>query len=184
MPVKSDNTSDQPLMRFHETGANFFLPGGLLNTNLLRFRSAGETLALFAGPLGFGLDLRALTSEQTRQLKKIIAAYKQVRPWINADYYALFPQTTREAGWNGWEFLDPATQTGFVCVYRPSGTACVAAELHLRGVDRNRAYLLIDVLSGRTETVAGSVLPDGLRIELAPDSARLLRFRPATAPGA
>jgi len=30
---KSDDTLDQPLMRFHQTGGNYFLLGGHLNTN-------------------------------------------------------------------------------------------------------------------------------------------------------
>ena len=51
---KSDNTGDIPSMRFHDTGGNTFLPGVLLNTNVLPVSGsevAFDIASIFGGPL-------------------------------------------------------------------------------------------------------------------------------------
>ncbi len=173
---KSDNTHDQDLMRFHETGGNFFLPGGLLNTNLLEYRSAGEIIALFGGPLGFGLDLRRLTGEQKGVLRDLIGAYKDLRRYLNGDFYALFPQDRTGQMWNGWQFIDPDGEEGFFVVYRPPGSPYGSARVALRGPDGAVRYRLVNALDGRGREASGAELGRGWDIELVPDAAEVWRF--------
>ena len=59
---KSDDTGDIPSMRFHETGGNTFLPGVLLNTNVLPVSGSElpfDIASIFGGPLGFPMQLAA-----------------------------------------------------------------------------------------------------------------------------
>ncbi len=158
---KSDACDGGALMRFQETGANLFLPGGLLNTNYCEFRSAGELAGLFAGPLGFGLDLRKLTPEEADAIRRVVAAYKRVREFINDDYYPLFAQSSSEQTWNGWQFLDPARQEGFFAAHRQAGSPYSAAQVKLSGLDEAATYKLEDVLTGKTERATGKELAAG-----------------------
>jgi len=150
---KSDETVDLPILRFHETGANCFLPGGFLNTNYCRFRSQSDILALFGGPLGFGLDFRALEPQQKDAVRLAIAAYKQTRRFINEDYYPLFDQSTSQGDWIGWQFMDPSTREGFLLVYRPAASPYGNATVSLRGLASGGAYVLKNLISGEERTL-------------------------------
>ena len=125
------------------------------------FRSAGELAGLFAGPLGFGLDLRKLTPEQTEAIKHVVAAYKRVREFINDDYYPLFAQSPSEQTWAGWQFLDPGRQEGFFAVCRQMGSPYSAAQVRLSGLDEATMYKLEEVLSGKTAKATGKELAAG-----------------------
>jgi len=174
---KSDETGDQPLMRFHETGANVFLPGSLLNTNLLDIRSPGETAALCAGPLAFGADFRKLNPEQRAWLTKLIAAYKRFRPLLDEDYYPLFAQTPSPAGWNGWQFVSADGRRGVAIAYRQPSSPYPAAEVKLRGLAlAPGTYRLTEALSGRVVDVTGQALAAGWTLNLARDETQIWEF--------
>ncbi len=174
---KSDDTHHQPLMRFHETGGNFLLPGGLLNTNLRRFSSAGEMAALFAGPLGFGMDFRELTPEQKETLRRLVGLYKELREYINEDYYPLFAQSREEQTWSGWEFVDPAGDGGFFVVYRQPLSPYGSAELRLGGLRGDAGYELREMLTDRRAEATGAELASGWPLALAPDTAQVFLFQ-------
>ena len=173
---KSDDTRDQPLMRFHETGGNVFLLAGHLNTNYCDFRSQGELLALFAGPLGFGADFRALTAVQKDFIRQAVAAYKQIRPYLNLDYYPLFSQTRSQETWNGWEFLDPDAQEGCFIVYRPQPSRYGQADMRLQGLAPERIYQLEELITGDTATATGQELATTFAVTLEPGAAQVWRL--------
>jgi alpha-galactosidase len=173
---KSDETYDQPLMRFHQTGGNQFLPGGFLNTNYCTFRSQGELLALFAGPLGFGLDFRALDPGQKAAVGQAVAAYKEVRRFINEDYYPLFEQTTCDHDWVGWQFIDPERQEGFFAVYRPASSPYESAEVALSGLEPAAEYNLKNQISGEEKRSPAASLAAGLPLALPKDNAQVWSF--------
>ncbi len=174
---KSDDTYDQPLMRFHETGANQFLLGSHLNTNYCRWGSEGELTALSAGTLGFGIDFRKLSSEEKASIARVVAAYKQIRPLLNEDYYPLFEQTKQDQTWNGWQFLNPVTGEGCFIVYRPEVSPYSHASVKLRGLTAGQDYTVRDLISGEETTVTGETLSKGFDIGLSPDSARIFCVR-------
>jgi alpha-galactosidase len=165
---KNDETKDQPLMRFHEVGANHFLPGGFLNTNYCDYRKQDDLLALFAGPLGFGLDYRKLSPEQREEVRKVVATYKEVRRYINEDYYPLFDQTTSQTSWLGWEFIDPKTHEGFITVYRPADSPYDSATIPLQALDPNAQYTVKNPITGEehplTEALTLTLLKDTTQV--------------------
>ena len=173
---KSDETIDQALMRFHQTGGNQFLPGGFLNTNYCNFRSQGEMLALFAGSLGFGLDFRALDPEQKTAIRQAVAAYKQIRRFINEDYYPLFEQSACGQEWVGWEFIDPDRQEGFFSVYRPASSPYDSATVPLHGLELGAEYNLKNRMSGEEKRSSAASLAAALSLTLPRDTAQVWSF--------
>lgn len=173
---KSDETLDQPLMRFHETGGNQFLPGGFLNTNYCKYRSQDDLLALFGGPLGFGLDFRSLNPEEKDTIRQTIAAYKQVRRFINEDYYPLFEQSASPENWVGWQFVDPKSQEGFICFYRPASSPYDSATISLHGLNPDSEYLMTNPISGEEKRLPAASLTDGLSLSLKKDAAQVWSF--------
>ncbi|MGC8642483.1 MAG: alpha-galactosidase, partial [Isosphaeraceae bacterium] len=89
---KSDETANLPVLRFHQTGGNVFLPSQLLNTNVLPEHLPYDLASIFGGPLGFRCDWTKMSTGTRQQIKSLIAAYKTVRPLLGGEYYALFPQ--------------------------------------------------------------------------------------------
>ncbi len=175
---KSDDTFDQLLMRFHETGGNEFLLAGHLNTNYCTFASAGEVLALFAGPLGFGADFRTLTDEQKAFLKRATAAYKDIRQYLNADYYPAFPQTKDPAAWNGWQFVAPETGEGVVIAYRPETATDERRVVPLKGLKPGTDYRLREAMTGEERVVSSQDVAAGIELTLAPGTCEVWRYRP------
>jgi alpha-galactosidase len=171
---KSDDTRSIPLMRYHETGGNVFLPSGLLNTNLCEFLAEGDVLSLFAGPLGFGMDFRTLSSEQKGFIKKAIAAYKDVRTHLDGDYYPLFEPSRSQHRWKGWIFVDPTTRQGFLIAFRPQKSPYASATLPLPAAMGEGAFSFEDVMTG--ESLSGDA--DGVLVELGPGEGSVWRFAP------
>ena len=177
---KSDDTYNQPLMRFHECGANHFLLGGHLNTNYCRYRGLGEMLALFGGPLGFGCDFRALSPEQKGDLAQAVAAYKEVRHLLNRDFHALLPQAKGDGAWSAWEFLDPETGEGLLVAYRPAGCPYNSAQLSLQALNAATQYELSEMISGEHRAISGADLGNGFAVALEEDAAQVWHLLPAS----
>ena len=175
---KSDETNNLIVARSQETGGNYFLPGGLINTNLPGASGAStfDLHSLFAGPLGFATDWTKLDSAGRQRVTQAIADFKAVRGLVNKDYYPLFPQTTEAEQWVGWEFFDPATQEGFLTVLRPEQSAMPSAAVRLGGVEPGRRYEFSRLDGSQVRQISGSELLAGLAISLAAGGSEVLRF--------
>ena len=163
---KSDDTSRLPVMRFHETGANSFLPGGLLNANLLTVQNAFDVQSLFGGPLGFGADLTKLTPEGKVLLRQQVVHYKTVRHFLNKDYHRLFPQVRDGSTWTGWQFHDPTANAGFAVVLRLPESSYRSADVRLSGILQARNYRITKLGDEQSEVVSGTSLADGWAVDL------------------
>jgi alpha-galactosidase len=183
---KSDETGDIPTMRFHETGANVFLPGQLLNTNVLPVSGSElpfDIASIFGGPLGFQCNWPQMTEADRAALAHLVTIYKQVRPLLNADYYPLFAQQRPLTTWTGWQFNDPTKGGGFFVVLRPADSPYDSAEVRLQGLDPGANYqaTLIagdggekDAVAARTDT--GPAWGSGWSLRLAPGSFLVYRY--------
>lgn len=176
---KSDEPGNLIVTRSQETGGNYFLPGGLLNTNLTDAsdKSTFNLNSLFAGPLGFSCDWTALDAAGRERIQKAITDYKQVRHLLNKDYYPLFPQTFETSQWNGWEFYDPATGEGFLTVLRPQESSMASCLIQLGGIESEAMYELSRIDGSEARQIAGRELLGGLNMALEPGMSEVLRFR-------
>ena len=136
---------------------------------------------LFGGLLGFALDWTKLDSAARERVRQAIAAFKTVRHLLDKDYYPLFPGTLDQGQWVGWEFNDPAAGEGFLVVLRPALSSYRAAEVKLCGLDERKTYRVSPIDGGRTSTVSGRRLLEGLPITLDANGSEVLRFRAADA---
>ncbi len=180
---KSDQTALLPVLRFHETAANTFLPGGLLNVNLLQVGSAFDLRSLFAGPLGFGCVWSTLSEEQRALVRDEIAIYRQLRRLLDADYTPLFAASQGEEGWCGWQFHDPVRGEGCVVALRPRGSAYSRADLRLCGLEAEGRYRLRELggAGGEPQLHTGAELGEGWSVELdAPESGRVFLYERVT----
>ncbi len=174
---KSDDTYDQPLMRFHEMGGNQFILGSHLNTNYCRWGGEGELTALCSGTLGFGIDFRKLSSKEKERITRVIAAYKQIRPLLNEDYYPLFEQMKFNQTWCGWQFLNPSTGEGCFIVYRPESSPYSHASVKLQALPEGRNYRVLEIVRGEASNRSSETLSKGCDIALEPGSACIYSFK-------
>lgn len=176
---KSDETNNLLVARLQETGGNMFLPGGLLNTNLPGASGAStfDLHSLFAGPLGFATDWTKLDLAGHQRVALAIAEFKQVRHWLNKDYYPLFPQTADAASWVGWEFFDPDGGDGFLTVLRPAESTVPSATIQLGGVESGKTYELSRPDGSQMRQVAGRELLAGLVVSLEAGGSEVLQFK-------
>lgn len=165
---KSDETASLPVMRFHETGGNVFLPGVLLNTNLLPQNVPFDVQSIFGGPLGFRCDWSHLDAKSLERITKEITLYKQLRPLLNEDYYPLMPQVRDLTGWIGWQFHDPTKSEGYIVVLRPDSSPYLSANIALRGLDPGATYLLtpVDDTPGEIRRLTGAQLTQPWTVDL------------------
>lgn len=165
---KSDDTVNLPVLRFHQTGGNTFLPGVLLNVNLLPQNLESDVHSIFGGPLGFRQDWTKLTPAARQGLQQLVAQYKETRALLNENYYPLFPQRRDESGWVGWQFQAADAREGFVVLVRPPGCVYRSAEVRLHGIDSKAAYTCRTLGLTPTEpaTIAGAKLAEGWTVEL------------------
>jgi len=176
---KSDETNNLVIARSQETGGNYFLPGGMLNTNLPG-ASAATTFdlhSLFAGPLGFATNWTLLDAAGRDRVQRAIGDYKGIRHLLDRDYYPLFPQTFDDKQWIGWEFFDAEAGEGFCVVLRPKNSTVPSSTIRFEGVKSGKSYELASLDGGEVRTIAGSELLAGLQIALDPDGSRVMRFR-------
>lgn len=181
---KSDETNNLVVTRSQETGGNYFLPGGLLNTNLpgASVVSTFDLHSLFAGPLGFATDWTKLDAAGRQRVAEAISEFKQVRHLLNKDYYPLFPQTTDVTQWTGWEFYDPAAGEGFLTVLRPAESSLASCTILLGGIEADKMYELIRIDGSDRGQVAGNDLLAGLVVSLDRSGSEVLRFHLVNAP--
>jgi alpha-galactosidase len=167
---KSDETGSLPVMRFHETSGNTFLPGVLLNTNLLPDKVPFEIQSIFGGALGLRCDWTKLDPTSFDRITKEIALYKKLRPLLDADYYPLFTPDRSLTSWVGWQFDDPSKGEGFIVVLRPPDSPYISADIALRGLSNGAKYTLtpLDETPGDSRELTGARFAQPWTVELKP----------------
>ncbi len=125
------------------TGANCFLPAVCNHQSYYppdrrdEGERPGETHALahFAGVFGLSHGLMFYDEEDLALLERMGRVWTQhVRPVLGGDFYLLRPQATSRDDWEAWQFHDPDTGQGVVCVRRYSQSTVAEDTLTLRGL--------------------------------------------------
>jgi hypothetical protein len=110
------------------------------------------------------------------KFKRFIAKYKELRHFLNGDFYPLLPQPSTSADWDAWQFHDPDSGSGLLLVFRMRGGPDTFAPC-LRALDSGRAYRLRFFPSDRTMPFTGAALAAGeLDIQLRPWGAEVVVY--------
>jgi hypothetical protein len=93
------------------------------------------------------------------------------------DFYALTSYPRTEADWDVLQFLDAETGEAVVLSYRVRGTEDERLVMPVR-LASAVLYNLVDPFEGKTVTrrTGRDLMENGLRIELAPESARIVHL--------
>ena len=70
--------------------------------------------------------------------------FEQIRDYFYADYYQLFEWESKANRWNGWEFYDPATASGYASVFCHEATSNLTETVKLKGLDPEKTYRITD----------------------------------------
>ncbi|HOZ49996.1 MAG TPA: alpha-galactosidase [Candidatus Hydrogenedentes bacterium] len=117
------------------------------------FRSGMTT-----GNILVGGNLSSPDSEIEAAVKRTVAAYQKVRPYMLGDFYPLFPHLAGESVWYGFQFHRPDLDAGFALVFRREESPYAVAELPLKGLDADGTYVVTYEDVPDREEVAGARL--------------------------
>jgi alpha-galactosidase len=125
-----------------------------------------------------GCDTRKL-DEDYLLLKRMIAEFRKVQPYLLCDYYPLTPYSLEKSVWMAWQFGSPEQGEGFVQAFRRDDCTDESRTLKLCCLDRDAVYTMENLDTGASLKIPGRELIDeGLRVEIAerPGSA-LIAYR-------
>jgi len=104
--------------------------------------------------------------ESAADLKRTVATYHNVRPFLLGDFYPLFPHREGERVWYGYQAHRPDLGEGIAVVFRRSQCAQAVQVLALREVDPEVTYLVWQEGESRQRRVSGKELAR-YRLEIA-----------------
>jgi len=136
------------------------------------FRSGMTT-----GNILVGGNLASADPDMESAVKRTVAIYHKLRPFMLGDFYPLFPHLAGENVWYGFQFHRPDLDAGFALVFRRKDSPYVQAELPLKGVHADGTYLVTyEDRPDRKEVPGKRLFAYPVRIPAAPDSA-LMYYR-------
>jgi len=130
------------------------------------------------GAFGLSGRIHEWSPAARQTVRKNVDIFKGLRQFIGRDFYLLLPQAPTEKTWAGWQFHDPASQEGFLQVFRVQSPEAWH-QFVFKAIDPARTYALWDPYSEeRFEMSAEKLRTEGLRFDLPELSSRVLRYRP------
>jgi alpha-galactosidase len=100
-------------------------------------------------------------------LRRMIAEFHKVEPYLLGDYYPLTPYSLANNAWIGWQYDEPE-QGGFVQAFRREEAKGTSFVLKLQGLDPNATYAVEDLDGAKTEKRTGNDLMNtGLQVKIA-----------------
>ena len=117
------------------------------------------------------------TAQETEDgMKRSVALYKKLRPYMLGDFHPLFPHSADERVWYGYQFNRPEQTDGLAVVFRRQNAA-EEAVVKLRGLDPERAYVLTDVDNpGVKQLSGGELMEHGLPVKLPPRGSAVILY--------
>lgn len=109
-------------------------------------------------------------------MKKSVAIYRKLRPYMLGDFYPLFPHSDAANAWYGYQFNRPEQTDGFALVFR-RGQAAEETAVKLRGLDPERIYALSDLDKPGVTNLSGRALMEtGLPVKLPPSGSTIVLY--------
>ena len=91
------------------------------------------------------LTASAGTSEAGWDLmKQSYSEYNQIREFFYDDYYQLTEYSIKANRWNGWEFFDKESSSGFAQFYCTEKSTELTKTFCLKGLDASKTYKVVD----------------------------------------
>ena len=101
-------------------------------------------------------------------IRRVLSQWKQYAPYYFGDYYPLTAYSLDQTAWMAWQFDVPEKGEGVVQAFRRAESVYEAARFKLRGLDPGAEYVLTNLDSGQSQTLAGRELLDkGLAVPIA-----------------
>ena len=118
----------------------------------------------------FGLTGRVWRGkpENTLAMCKAYAECRRIAPlMLEGDYYPLTPYSLALDRWLAWQFNRPEQGDGVVQAFRRPQSVDEAARFKLHGLDPGAEYVLTNLDSGQSQTLAGrELLGKGLAVRI------------------
>lgn len=134
----------------------------------------------FRSTLCSGIGLTApwwdLTEEEAAWYRKMISDAKRVRPLTAEDFYPLTGYTLSELDWMAFQFHAPKEGKGMIMAFRREKSATSRNDYALNGLDPNAVYRVEDIDTGIVGEFEGSVLAEGLAVEIPQKRAARILF--------
>jgi hypothetical protein len=106
--------------------------------------SYGFRSAMTAGNILIPVDAQGRISsafpETQAAMRKTVALYHKLRPYMLGDFYPLFPHEAREDVWFGYQFHRPGPGDGYALLFRREQSPERRQEVRLRGVRPEGTY--------------------------------------------
>ena len=100
-------------------------------------------------------------------LRKLLNEYLAIRPYLFGDFYPLMPYSLAQDAWTAWQFDVPEQGEGMVQAFRRGQSNHEIAHFKLRGLDAGAEYVLTNLDTGESQTLAGRELLDkGLAVQI------------------
>ncbi|MCU0962523.1 MAG: alpha-galactosidase [Pirellulaceae bacterium] len=124
-----------------------------------------------------GMDTRRHDQDYAR-LKRMIAEFRQVEPFLLGDFYPLTPHSLGLDVWVGWQYDRPEQGAGILQVFRRGESPYETARLRLRGLDPAATYCLQNFDENQsTEHRGADLMETGVLISLPqPRSSCIIRY--------
>jgi alpha-galactosidase len=102
------------------------------------------------------------------ELRRLVAQWQQVAPNYAGDYYPLTPYSLEDSAWIGWQFDRPEAGEGMVQIFRRDQSIYRAADLVLRGLDRDARYTVtnLDTPDQPWEMTGSELMDKGIPVEI------------------
>jgi len=126
--------------------------------------------------------LETAEPETAEQVKRTVAIYKKVRPYMLGDFYPLFAHEASEEAWYGYQFHRPDLDAGMAVIFRREKCPDAIRALALRGIELGAQYEITFEDSAKKTVEQGRNLRS-LQVEIpsAPGSA-VMYYRRLAAP--
>jgi alpha-galactosidase len=165
VPLLRSDYVDSPTSQQYQTfGLSFWMPyygSGTIQPTLYWFRST-----IFPASR-VGWDTRKKDLDYPL-LRRMIAEFHKVEPYLLGDYYPLTPYSLEKTAWIGWQFDEPERGGGAVQAFRREDANEDSLVLKLQGLDANATYAVENLDDGKVEKMAGrSLMSMGLKAQLA-----------------
>jgi alpha-galactosidase len=101
-------------------------------------------------------------------LRRMIAEFRRVEPYLLGDYYPLTPYSLEPDAWMAWQFDRPEIGEGVVQAFRRPKSGQAAARIKLRGLAPELRYTVTDLDSAAPIELRGrELLEKGLPVTIA-----------------